>query len=160
MIRPLRSVPAMNNTPSSTHRQLRLVDLENLAGSSVVTIDNATEVAQRLQGVLPLGAADLQAVATAHISGFAAKAAFPGAAVRWRSGKDGADLALLDYAGELPLSNFDELVVASADGIFAGLISEAKAAGLAVTLVADPARASRHLLSLADAVIEFPAVAA
>ena len=155
-----RSLLAMHSTSSSIHRQLRLVDLENLAGSPVVSIDNATEVAQLLQGVLPLGAADLQAVATAHISGFAAKAAFPGAAVRWRSGKDGADLALLDYAGELPLSNFDELVVASADGIFAGLISKAKSVGLAVTLVADPARASRHLLSLADAVIEFPAVAA
>ena len=43
---------------------------------------------------------------------------------------------------------------------FAGLITEARSAGLAVTLVADPKRASRHYLALGDAVIEFPAVAA
>ena len=150
----------MRETPTSPHRQLRLVDLENLAGSPVVSLDNATQVAHRLEAVLPLGTTDLQAVATAHISGFAAKAAFPGASVRWRSGKDGADQALLDYAGQLPLTTFDELVVASADGIFAGLITQAKAAGLVVTVVADTTRASRKFLEMADAVIEFPAVAA
>lgn len=155
-----RIFAAMHSTPTTTHRQLRLVDLENLAGSSVVSLDNATQVAHRLEEVLPLGTADLQAVATAHISGFAAKAAFPGASVRWRSGKDGADQALLDYAGQLPLTTFDELVVASADGIFAGLIGEAKAAGLSVTLIADTSRTSRRILSLVDQVIEFPAVAA
>ena len=150
----------MQNTASTTHRQLRLVDLENLAGQPVVSLDNATTVAHRLEEVLPLGAADLQAVATAHVSGFAAKAAFPGAAVQWRSGKDGADLALLDYAGELPLTRFHELVVASADGIFSGLMHAAKAAGLTVTVVADTTRASRRMLALADQIIEFPAVAA
>ncbi len=150
----------MNNTPAHTHRQLRLVDLENLTGAPVVTVEDATRVARLLEFALPLGAADLQAVATAHVSGFAAKVAFPGASVRWRSGKDGADQALLDYARELPLTRFDELVIASADGIFAGLIMEARSAGLAVTLVADPKRASWHYLALADAVIEFPAVAA
>lgn len=150
----------MNKPLTSPRRQLRLVDLENLVGCPVVTLDQATTVARRLEAALPLGSTDLQAVASAHVSGFAAKAAFPGASVKWRSGKDGADLALLDCAGQLPLTSFDELVIASADGIFARLITEAKSAGLTVTLVADTARASRRFMSLADSVIAFPAVAA
>jgi hypothetical protein len=150
----------MQKTARTAHRQLRLVDLENLAGQPVVSLDSATVVAQRLETVLPRGRGDLQAVATAHISGFAAKTAFPEATVRWRSGKDGADLALLEYAGELPLCRFHELVVASADAIFAGLINDARVAGLAVTIVADTTRASRRVLALADRVIEFQAVSA
>ena len=36
----------MNSTPAHTHRQLRLVDLENLAGAPVVTVEDATRVAR------------------------------------------------------------------------------------------------------------------
>lgn len=152
-----RSMSYLDKTPV---RRLHLIDLENLAGRPVVSIQHAEEVAQRLNTCRPPGETDLRAVGVAHSSGFAAKFAFPGAHVRWRSGKDGGDLVLLDYAGQLPLSRFDELVVASADAIFAGTVIKARREGLKVTIVADQARASFRYLRTADQVIHFPAVAA
>ena len=148
------------STSQNSRRQLRLVDLENLAGSPVVSLPVAHTVADRLADCAPLGPTDLQAVASAHISGFAAKSAFPGAHVRWRSGTNGADLALLDYAGEIPLERFGSIVIASADKIFMDLALKAKAAGLSVTIVADSNRISRSFRALADTFVPFAAVAA
>ena len=152
--------PAMKRRKHLPHRQLKLVDLENLAGRPVVTLPQARQIAGRLTDTIPHGPTDLQAVATAHISGFAAKAAFPGAHVQWRSGRDGADLALLEYAGQLPLERFESIVIASADAIFAGLAHRAKTAGLSVVIVADPRRIAPSYRDLADTFVPFRAVAA
>lgn len=63
-----------------------------------------------------------------------------------RSGADGADLALIEVANRESIAGrFDEVVVASGDGIFAELVARLLAAGVAVRVVSRPESLSRRL---------------
>lgn len=125
-------------------RSLHLVDIENLIGPDrdPHTIRLA---AARYAEIAEVGAADLVIVASAPRIGVQVKAAFPSASVRWRSGPDGADLALLDGLDELPLERFDRLVIGSGDGIFAAAVERGRCSGLAVRVISRRCARSRAL---------------
>ena len=133
-----------------TKRTLHLIDIENLAGTG--HLDHV--LARRMAGAYHTAAGcqvpDLTVVACSHHSGFAVALAFRGASVRWRSGPDGADLALLEAADELPFECFDRLVIGSGDGIFLRLARRAHAKGLIVDVVARAGGISWGLAGAAD----------
>lgn len=144
----------MTNVQQHSHpsRALHLVDLENLAGTSSVTETLARRTAIEYLSSADYCLGDLIVVASSHRNGFAARAAFPRATVRWRSGPDGADLALLDSWNEFDPLRFDRLVIGSGDGIFADLAVSARQVGLTVSVVTRRRAASGALSSAASSV--------
>lgn len=74
-------------------------------------------------------------IGTSHVGLFNAKAAWPCALIRFRSGEDGADLELLDVLATEDLAErFDEVVVVSGDGIFADVVAGLGGDGVQVTV--------------------------
>lgn len=137
------------NRPS---RALHLVDLENLAATASLSQQIARRTAREYLAVAQYSVGDLIVVASSHRNGLVARAAFPGATVRWRSGRDGADLALLDAYSEFDQSRFNRVVVGSGDGIFSGLVASARQGGLVVSVVTRRHTASAALLDSASSV--------
>jgi len=117
-------------------RSLHLVDIENLVGYRHLNVEAATATAKLYRTAAAHRPGDLTVVAASHHNGFAAKAAFPEATVRWRSGRDGADLALLDALHEFNLDRFDRVVIGSGDGIFTDQAEACQHHGLSVSVVA------------------------
>lgn len=142
-------IPQLLTRPS---RSLHLVDLENLAGTASVTEPLARHTAMTYLATSEYCIGDLIVVASSHRNGFAARAAFPGATVRWRSGHDGADLALLDAWSEFDPLRFTRLVIGSGDGIFSELALSARQSGLNVSVVTRRCAASAVLSSAASSV--------
>lgn len=142
-------IPQRLNRPN---RALHLVDLENLAGTASVTEPLARHTAITYLASSGYCVGDLIVVASSHRNGLAARAAFPGATVRWRSGPDGADLALLDACSEFDPLRFDRLVIGSGDGIFSDLVSSARQSGLSVCVVTRRCATSAVLSSVASSV--------
>lgn len=134
------------------NRALHLVDLENLAGTATVTEPLARRTAMEYLTSAEYSVGDLLVVASSHRNGIAARAAFPGATVRWRSGPDGADLALIDACSEFDPLRFDRLVIGSGDGIFSDLVASARQSGLNVSVVTRRCAASTVLSSAASTV--------
>ena len=142
-----------------THRSLHLIDIENLLGAGSFERADAMRAASSYWAVADRGPNDLAVAASSHRSGVATAEAFPAASVRWRSGPDGADQALLDAADELPLTSFGRLVIGSGDRIFTNLARRAVQSGLTVELIARPESTARELGAVADIVHPFPALA-
>lgn len=84
--------------------------------------------------------------------------AFGGALRRWRSGPDGADLALLEEMRDLRIMRrFDRVTLFSGDGIFANALAALAGAGIETTVVSWDSLlsprlrlAARHVVTLAD----------
>lgn len=117
-------------------RQVVLVDIENLAGGADASEEDFARVWQTLRGgAITLRDGDVVAVAA---SPFAAQSAVPalwGEPVqwRWRSGQDGADLALLDFMDVTDIAQrYSRLVIASGDHAFAELAQGARRRGMGV----------------------------
>jgi uncharacterized LabA/DUF88 family protein len=144
----------LHNTPhpTPTGRTLHLVDLENLAARRHVTPAIAGAIAEQYRDVAGHRTGDLTVVGSSHHNGFAALVAFPGSTVRWRSGRDGADLAIIAAFDEFDLERFDRVVIGSGDGIFAELADRCHNLGLAVTVVAGPTALSQRLAAATEVV--------
>lgn len=136
-------------------RTLHLIDLENLARTASISDDLARILACWYLTTANYRAGDLIVVATSHHSGVPARLAFPGATVRWRSGIDGADHALIDAAAEFDLTRFSRLVIGSGDGIFTDLCHQARHAGVEVHVVAHPGGTATTLRQAATDVVSF-----
>jgi hypothetical protein len=81
---------------------------------------------------------------------------WPGARYLWRSGPDGADLALLEVmTGESVSDRFESVVVASGDGRFADTVAWLARCGVHVTVVANQRALSRQLRLAATVVVLF-----
>ena len=132
--------------PFPPGRAFHLVDLENLIGDPRAP---ATEVA-RVIGIyratmVSLG--DLVVIACNPRMAVSAKLSWPGILVRVGRGCNGADFALLREAQPADLaSRFSKVVVASGDGIFAPLVAELRAMGIAVDVVGRHGSISRSLV--------------
>jgi hypothetical protein len=119
----------------SKGRTLHLVDVENLLGDP-----HSSEAAVRMVLAryrrMHLRSGDQVVIAANPQMGVKAKMAWPEALVRWAVGPDGADNALLAEAQPDDIARrFDRLVVASGDHIFAQLVKDVKARGVAVLVV-------------------------
>ena len=121
-----------------TGRTVHLVDVENLVGNGEMDFDQAAKARDQYTGVAGYQPGDHVIVACGH-------AGAPGAFFAWnglgqmikRSGKDGADIALVDYFYDNELwTRFDRIVIGSGDNRFLPVCTKSRNEGLEVTIVA------------------------
>lgn len=137
-------------------RRLHLVDVENLVGSPRPTAVEVAACRQRYANLVKPAGWDQCVVACNH--GVAADVGYnwPGARLLWRSGPDGADLALRDVLlEENVVDRFDRVILASGDGLFAEPVADLGRDGAHVTVVANRWSLSRRLRMAAAAVVYF-----
>ena len=109
--------------------------------------------------LVPFGTVDHVVVAFNHGALFEFGNAWNPARLMVRSGKDGADLALLDVLeSEDVADRFDGVVIGSGDGIFAEAALGFRKAGLEVTVVSEPDALSDRLARAACRIISFAPV--
>jgi hypothetical protein len=82
--------------PGASSRHLVLIDIENLAGTASPTCEEVEMVKAALMAVMPDFDTAQVILACSHHAAPTASFAFPGVRHLWRSGPNGADLALLD----------------------------------------------------------------
>ncbi len=137
-------------------RQLAAVDIENISGGAIRTPQQARWVRRTLEDVI--GIEQTQVVVGVSRAGL-----LP-AYVGWGAnplpryvpghGVDGADLALLDVLErENGAARFEEVVLASGDGIFADVVARLGAQGVCVTVVGHRGRVSKRLIMAAAHVV-------
>jgi hypothetical protein len=117
-------------------RALHLVDIENLAGSARPSLAVVSEVQGRYMARLAFGADDQVVMAASHRGLLDAACGWPHARYRVRSGRDGADLELIDVLEhENVAARFRHVVIGSGDGIFGGTAAMLADRGVYVTVV-------------------------
>lgn len=118
----------------SQGRRLQLVDIENLAGGAGLAPDEYCRVWHIYRHfAFATRPGDQVVLAGSRRTVRAAAPALFGEPVQWRvrDGRDGADLALLEFADVSHAARrFSTLVIASGDHIFADLARAAGAAGM------------------------------
>jgi hypothetical protein len=135
-------------------RGLHLIDIENLAGAANPSFGEVRDVQGRYAGRLTFGAFDQVVVASSHLALLNAALGWPHARYRVRSGRDGADLELLDVLWrENAMTRFTRVTIGSGDGIFADAADALVAAGIPVTVVSRRDSLSARLASAAGEVI-------
>jgi NYN domain-containing protein len=135
-------------------RGLHLVDIENLAGAAVPSLDQVCAVQGLYTGRLALGVLDQVVIASSHLTLLNVALGWPHARYRVRSGPDGADLELLDVLlAENIAARFTHVVIGSGDGAFAYAAVSLAAAGVRVTVVSRRASLSRRLALAAHEVV-------
>ena len=118
-------------------RRLVLIDVENLAATGNPTTRDVEMVRSALMGVVPDFDTAQRIVACSHHAAPTVAFAFPRARHLWRSGPDGADLALLDVLeNERVDRRFGYVTLCSGDGIFAPSAARLGGAHVDVTVVA------------------------
>jgi hypothetical protein len=139
-----------------TNRVLHVVDIENLAGTGDLSLDLVSQVQDWYQANLAVGAADLVVMASSHRGLISAALGWPHARYRVRSGRDGADLELLDVLEhENVAARFGHVIIGSGDGGFSGVAASLAGLGVWITVVSRPdslspglARAARDVVYL------------
>lgn len=122
--------------PAPTDRHLILIDIENLAGCPAPSAYEIEAVIALLRSCIPGYDDDQQIVACSHHAAPAVAFAFPSARRIWRSGRDGADLALLDVIEtEGVADRYQRVTLCSGDGIFAEAVAALASRGVDVTAV-------------------------
>ncbi len=141
-------------------RRLHLVDIENLAGSSLPSLSQVREALGLYTDRLAFGAMDQVEVASSHLTLLNAALGWPHAHYRVRSGPDGADLALLDVLGhENVAKRFTHVAFGSGDHLFAEEAARLAAQGVWVTVVSRRCSLSPRLALAAREVIFLDTVA-
>jgi hypothetical protein len=137
-------------------RCLHLVDIENLAGAGLPSLNEVAAVRCRYAECLTFGfgAMDQVEVASSHLTLVNAALGWPHAHYRIRSGPDGADLALLDVLWHENIAGrFAHVVIGSGDHLFAEEAARLAAEGVWVTVVSRRSALSRRLAMAAREVI-------
>lgn len=117
-------------------RTLHVVDIENLAGAALPSLAAVARVQGLYLARLALGTDDQVVMAASHRALLDAACGWPHARYRVRSGKDGADLELIDVLEhENVPGRFGHVVIGSGDGIFGRAAAGLAARGLSVTVV-------------------------
>ena len=131
----------MTNTPriSTSGRHLTVIDIENLAATPNPRREAVRTISTALRDAVP-GYDDAQRiVACSHHAAPTVAFEFPAARHLWRSGRNGADLAILDVLKtERVGERFDRVTICSGDGIFAESAARLASAGIEVTVVSLP----------------------
>jgi hypothetical protein len=124
-------------------RTLHVLDVENLAGGTEAARPLA-EVFAQYRATMAVTADDHVLLGTGPTMALEASLSWPGAMLRVGRGIDGADRALLAEADPTFLAaHYDRVVIGSGDHAFAPLVSQLRALGVAVCVIA------RHGESLA-----------
>lgn len=118
-------------------RHLVLIDIENLVGSGSPTSSEVETALHALSNVVPGFGSAQRVVACSHHAACAVSFAASGCRRLWRSGPNGADLALLEVLNsEFVEERFEFITVCSGDGIFADRVARLAELGVAVNVVA------------------------
>src|ERR1700733_12603775 len=132
-------------------RALHVVDIENLVGAAVPTLDLVSAVQGRYLASLGFGADDQVVLATSHLGLLNAGLGWPHARHLVRSGKDGADLELIDVLEhENIAARFRHVVIGSGDGGFSRAAADLMTRGIRVTVVSRWGSLSYELAKAAD----------
>ena len=122
----------------------QLIDIENVVGASELTAANVIEVKNAMD--LMEGANVMQVVACSHHNAEAVMFNWPKARIILKSGKDGADLALIKVATDEDIAKrFNRVVIASGDGIFTTIAKELSEQGVEVSIVCGRGALSKNL---------------
>jgi hypothetical protein len=128
--------------------------VENLLGTGDPTEQAVVQIRQDLLDVIGDVSHTLFEVASSHHAAAAVSFGFPEGRHHWRSGPDGADLALLDvFESDWQISRFDEVVIASGDGIFTTLAAAVASSGVKCTVVSRRAGLSARLALAATTIV-------
>lgn len=150
----LRRLRPMSFRGRFPDRALHVVDIENLAGAAIPTLDRVTEVQGQYLASLRFGADDQVVLAANHLALLNAGLGWPHARYRVRSGRDGADLELLDVLEhENVAARFSHVVIGSGDGGFGRAAASLAARGVYVTVVSRWGSLARELAKVAGTVI-------
>jgi hypothetical protein len=146
--------PEGHSFEEGTSRHAVFIDVENLASTPCPTYLDVTSVESKVRELIP----DLDqaqcVVACSHRAARTVAFAFPGALRRWRSGPNGADLALIEEMSDLRvMSRFDRVTLFSGDGIFANSMAALAATGIETTVVSWENQLSRSLRMAAKHVV-------
>ena len=119
------------------------IDIENLAKGACPDHADVAFVESIVREVVP----DLDlvhcVVACSHRAARTMAFAFPGALRRWRSGTNGADLALIEEMSDLRImGRFERVTLFSGDKIFANSMAALAAAGIETTVASWKAQLS------------------
>lgn len=135
-------------------RVLHVVDIENLAGTGNPSLETVSQVQDWYLTRLGFGADDQVVMASSHRGFLNAALAWPHARYRIRSGRDGADLELLDVLEhENVAARFSHVIIGSGDGGFSGVAKSLVANGVWVTVVSRPGSLSPGLARVARDVV-------
>ena len=135
-------------------RTLHVVDIENLAGAAVPSLDRVSQVQIRYLTCLGFGADDQVVLATSHLGLLNAGLGWPHARHLVRSGRDGADLELIDVLEhENIATRFRHVVIGSGDGGFSRSAANLAACGIQITVVSRWGSLAQALASVAGEVI-------
>lgn len=141
---------------SRAPRALHLVDVENLVGSGSPTNHDVARCVTAYRRLRVLRDDDLIVVACNPAIGVSVGLSWRSARLLVRRGTSGADLALVDVAlRERVDSRFDQVVVASGDGLFVDAVGYLQRRGVSVTVVAPLESLSRRLRMAANRVVPF-----
>jgi hypothetical protein len=114
-----------------------LIDIENLAGTPTPTALQVELVMAALAELVPGFDDAHREVAYSHRAARTVAFACPRARHHWRSGPDGADLALLEVLEtEQVEERFEHVTICSGDGIFAEAAARLAQQGVDTTVVA------------------------
>ncbi len=150
-VRPLRKASFRRRFPD---RALHVVDIENLAGAAIPSLDLVNAVQLRYLACLGFGADDHVVLATSHLGLLNAGLGWPHARHLVRSGRDGADLELIDVLEhENVATRFRHVVIGSGDGGFSEAAANLAARGIQVTVVSRWGSLAQALASVAGEVI-------
>jgi hypothetical protein len=131
--------------PIRQRRSLHLIDAENLLATPTFDCENVEALKTAYSSIVPIGSNDHVVIASSHHSAIALRG-WSNARPKWRSGPDGADLALIDViTGERVTDRFMNVVIGSGDGIFADTAIMLQQNGLNLTIVSRPESLSNKL---------------
>jgi len=139
------------------NRALALVDIENLAGTPQPSAELIREIESIFYSNAHMNKMSQTYISCNHLAGFYVGTNWErSCTLCFRSGQDGADLALLEQVNAIPnLKDFHYVVIGSGDHIFAPLARKLKRQGHFVHVIARPEslsgelrRAASHVSSL------------
>lgn len=133
-------------------RSLELVDHENLQGGPFAPDHCIAEAARAFRSVRSRGPYDHSIVAVNPELLLKVGPLWPGALLKTRAGRDGADLALLEAASDITwiAKRYDQVIIGSGDAIFLPLVRDLQNLGVPVGVVARVGCVSAELRWEAD----------
>jgi len=137
------------------HRRIVLVDAENMSACGDPCAAEVAWTRETLRALIHDWAAAFVVVGSSHYAARTVAFGFPRVRHLWRSGENGADLALLAVMEtERIEARFTAITLCSGDGIFAEPLARCVEAGLHTTVIARRGQLSLALRRTAHQVIE------
>lgn len=129
-------------------RTLYVIDVENMAGSCELSAVDVAKIRTRIHMTVEPRSGDHTVIGASHFNAAAAYFGWSGTVQRLaRSGKDGADMALLDAISDVSwiADHYDRIVLASGDHAFAYAVAALKAEGVQVIVIRPDAGFSNRM---------------